>query len=195
MSRFQKRGSKFGQSSEDSRMNKHAKGVRPNIKNEDELYGIIEKSKNPLVLILDGVQDPHNLGACIRSANGVGVDAVVIPKDNAASITETVIAISCGGVAETPIVRVTNIARVMDKLKDLDVWISGTSDKATKDLYESDFSGAVALVMGAEGKGMRRLTEEKCDHLITIPMVGQVPCLNVSVATGVCLYEVLRQRL
>jgi 23S rRNA (guanosine2251-2'-O)-methyltransferase len=194
MSRFQKRGSRFGLSDNESRVNKHCKGGRPLLKNENELESYLKSIKDPFVLILDGVQDPHNLGACIRTANGAGVDAVIIPRDNAAPITETVQSISCGGAAATPIFRVVNISRIMDKLKGLGVWIAGTSDKATQGLYTSDLRGPIALVMGSEGKGMRRLTEEKCDYLLTIPMTGVVPCLNVSVATGVCLYEIKRQR-
>ena len=194
MSRFQKRGSRFGLNDNESRANRHAKGGRPLLKNENEMEEFLKSLDQPFVLILDGVQDPHNLGACIRTANGAGVDAVIIPKDNAAPITETVQSISCGGASATPIFRVVNIARIMDKLKDLGIWIAGTSDKATQGLYTSDLKGPIALVMGSEGKGMRRLTEEKCDFLLTIPMAGIVPCLNVSVATGVCLYEIKRQR-
>jgi 23S rRNA (guanosine2251-2'-O)-methyltransferase len=194
MSRFQKRGSRFGTDENESRANRHSKGGRPLLMNENELESFLEDKKTPFVLILDGVQDPHNLGACIRTANGAGVDAVIIPKDNAAPITETVMSISCGGASNTAIFRVVNISRTMEKLKKLGIWIAGTSDKAEQDLYSSDLKGPFALVMGSEGKGMRRLTEEKCDYLLTIPMQGVVPCLNVSVATGVCLYEAVRQR-
>jgi len=194
MSRFQKRGSRFGADENESRANRHAQGGRPLLKQEDELESFLGSKKTPFVLILDGVQDPHNLGACIRTANGAGVDAVIIPKDNAAPITDTVMSVSCGGASNTAIFRVMNIARTMEKLKKIGVWIAGTSDKADQDLYNSDLKGPVALVMGSEGKGMRRLTEEKCDFLLTIPMEGAVPCLNVSVATGVCLYEIVRQR-
>ena len=194
MSRFQKRGSRFGTDENECRANRHSKGGRPLLMNENELESFLEDKKTPFVLILDGVQDPHNLGACIRTANGAGVDAVIIPKDNAAPITETVMSISCGGASNTAIFRVVNISRTMEKLKKLGIWIAGTSDKAEQDLYSSDLKGPFALVMGSEGKGMRRLTEEKCDYLLTIPMQGVVPCLNVSVATGVCLYEAVRQR-
>ena len=194
MSRFQKRGSRFGINDNESRSNRHAKGGRPLLKNENELEDYLSSKPEPFLLILDGVQDPHNLGACIRTANGAGVDAVIIPKDNAAPITDTVQSISCGGSAATPIFRVVNIARILDKLKSMGIWIAGTSDKATQGLYESELEGPIALVMGSEGKGMRRLTEEKCDFLLTIPMEGVVPCLNVSVATAVCLYEIKRQR-
>ena len=192
--KFQKRGSQFGQSDSDSRMNKHSAGGAALIKEESELDELLESSNDLFFLVLDCVQDPHNLGACLRTANGAGVDAVIIPKDKAAPVTETAIAISCGGAAHTPIFRVTNLARVLEKMKKAGVWIGGTSDKATTDLYETNLTGPLALVMGAEGKGMRRLTEEKCDFLISIDMAGHVDCLNVSVATGVCLFEAVRQR-
>ena len=192
--KFQKRGSQFGRTENESRMNKHSAGGKALLKDESEIDELLESKKELFILVLDCVQDPHNLGACIRTANGAGVDAVIIPKDKAAPVTDTAIAISCGGAAHTPIFRVTNLSRVLDKLKKAGVWIGGTSDQATTDLYDTNLKGSLALVMGAEGKGMRRLTEEKCDFLISISMAGHVDCLNVSVATGVCLFEAVRQR-
>ena len=162
---------------------------------EDVLDGILDKSPNPLLLILDCVQDPHNLGAILRTADGAGVDAVIAPRDKSVGITETVLRVSVGAAEKVPFIQVTNLARTMKQLQGRGIWIFGTSDKGDRDLYETDFTGPAALVMGAEGEGMRRLTEENCDFLIRIPMKGSVPCLNVSVATGVCLYEMVRQRL
>ena len=156
---------------------------------------IRDRSPNPLLLILDCVQDPHNLGAILRTADGAGVDAVIAPRDKSVGITETVLRVSVGAAEKVPFIQVTNLARTMKQLQGRGIWIFGTSDKGDRDLYETDFTGPAALVMGAEGEGMRRLTEENCDFLIRIPMKGSVPCLNVSVATGVCLYEMVRQRL
>lgn len=192
---FQKRGSKFGRDNTQSRMNKHAAKSKALIKDESELDALLDGIKEPLILILDCVQDPHNLGACLRSANAVGVDAVILPKDKAAPVTDTAVAVSCGGATHTPIFRVTNLVRTMEFLKKRGIWIAGTSDhQGTKELYETDLSGPLALVMGSEAKGMRRLTMENCDFLLKIPMTGFVECLNVSVATGVCLFEIVRQR-
>lgn len=163
---------------------------------ESHLKELLEGRKDPLVLILDCIQDPHNLGACLRTADAAGCALVILPKDKSAPLSETVRRVSCGGAEAVPIARVTNLARAMDKLKDLGFWLVGTADEASKSLYEIDLKGAIGIVMGAEGEGMRRLTGEKCDFLARIPM-GQsatVPCLNVSVATGVCLFEALRQR-
>lgn len=192
---FQKRGSKFGRDHTQSRMNRHASNSKALIKDESELGDLLDQVKEPLILILDCVQDPHNLGACLRSANGAGVDAVILPKDKSAPVTDTAVAVSCGGATHTPIFRVTNLVRTMDKLKKRGIWIAGTSDHlGTQNLYEADLSGPLALVMGSEAKGMRRLTMENCDFLLSIPMTGFVECLNVSVATGVCLFEIVRQR-
>ncbi|NNC90746.1 MAG: 23S rRNA (guanosine(2251)-2'-O)-methyltransferase RlmB, partial [Akkermansiaceae bacterium] len=134
------------------------------------------------------------LGAILRSADAAGVDAVVVPKDRAAGITETVRRISVGAADQVPFFRVTNVARTMEELKAAGLWLVGTSDHATQSLYDTDLSGPLAVVMGAEETGLRRLTEEKCDFLVRIPMGGTVECLNVSVATGVCLFEAVRQR-
>lgn len=179
-----------------ARANKHSKtDVNISFYSEFDFAELLEEKPNPLILILDCVQDPHNLGACLRSADAAGVDLVVVPKDKSAPITDTVVRVACGGAENVPIARVTNLARAMEKLQELGVWIVGTSDRAKKSIYEIDLKGPSAIVMGAEGEGMRRLTSEKCDFLTYIPMSGTVPCLNVSVATGVCLFEAVRQRL
>ncbi len=163
---------------------------------EDDLLAQLSSSdKPPFLLVLDGVTDPHNLGACMRTADAVGVQAVIVPKDKSASLTPVARKVACGAAETVPFVRVTNLARFLRELKDLVVWLIGTAGEADAGLYQADFKGPVALVMGAEGKGMRRLTREHCDQLINIPMQGHVDSLNVSVATGVCLYEALRQRL
>lgn len=164
------------------------------IKTEHHLFAELENIKNPLLLILDGIQDPHNLGACLRTADAAGVTAVIVPKDRAVSLTETVRKIACGAAESIMFVQVTNLANFMDKLKDKGVWIVGTSDRAEKSFYELDLTGSAAIVIGAEGSGMRRLTTDKCDFLGVIPMQGKVECLNASVATGVCLFEAVRQR-
>jgi len=148
----------------------------------------------PFLLILDGVLDPHNLGACLRTASGAGVHAVIVPKDRAATITETVQKISCGGAEDVPFVRVTNLARTIRELRDRGIWLVGATHEADKFIYDIDLKGPIAIVMGSEEKGMRRLTGELCDFLAKIPMYGKVDNLNVSVATGVCLYEAVRQR-
>lgn len=184
----------------EARENKHTRGREMKgggglAKGEEALDPILRGKENPLILILDCVTDPHNLGAILRTANGAGVDAVIAPKDKSVGLTETVQRIAVGAAETTPFVRVTNLARTMKMLqKDYGIWLLGTSDKATKSLYEADLKGPLGIVMGAEGDGMRRLTEENCDILINLPMAGKVECLNVSVATGVCLYEAVRQR-
>lgn len=161
---------------------------------EDDLLAIVKAQPTPFILILDCVQDPHNLGAILRTADGAGVHAVVAPKDKAVGITETVRRISVGAADHVPFVQVTNLARAMESLKKAGLWLVGTSDQAKKSIYELDLKGPLGLVLGAEDKGMRRLTEENCDFLAQIPMAGQVECLNVSVSAGVCLYEAVRQR-
>lgn len=179
----------------EARENKHvptATDIR--IHDEDDFAALLEGHPNPLVLVLDCVQDPHNLGACLRTADAAGVALVVMPRDKASPISDTVRRVACGGAENVPIARVTNLARAMDKLKDLGIWFVGTADGAQKSLYEMDLKGPIGIVMGAEGEGMRRLTAEKCDHLALIPMAGAVECLNVSVAAGVCLFEAVRQR-
>lgn len=162
---------------------------------EPDLLVLLESSKKPsLILILDGVTDPHNLGACLRSADAAGVDFVVIPKDKSASITPVVSKVACGAAESIPVVRVTNLARAMDILKQAGVWIYGAAGEATESLYQIDCTGTIAIAMGAEGEGLRRLTRDHCDGLFSLPMLGTVESLNVSVATGISLYEVVRQR-
>lgn len=149
----------------------------------------------PFLLVLDGVQDPHNLGACIRSAEGAGVHAVVIPRHKSSPVTETVVRISCGGAEHIPVVSVANMARFLSKIRDdYGIRSVGTADETMDELYEADLTGPLAIVLGAEGEGMRRLTKENCDELIRIPMAGEVECLNVSAAAAVCLFESVRQR-
>jgi len=147
-----------------------------------------------LILVLDGITDPHNLGACLRVADGAGVHAVIAPKDHAAGINATVAKVASGAAQTVPYFMVTNLARTLVELKERNIWIIGTSDVATQTLYQTDLRGPVALVLGAEGDGMRQLTTKTCDQLVRIPMRGAVESLNVSVASGVCLYEALRQR-
>ena len=163
----------------------------------DELLEQLEVDgvKNPLLLVLDGVTDPHNLGACLRVADGAGVHAVIAPKDHAAGINATVAKVASGAAETVPYFMVTNLARTMNELKERNIWLIGTSGDADKHLYQVDLTGPVALVLGAEGEGMRQLTRKTCDELIQIPMQGAVESLNVSVASGVCLYEALRQRM
>jgi 23S rRNA (guanosine2251-2'-O)-methyltransferase len=153
-----------------------------------------EIGADSLLLVLDGVQDPHNLGACLRSADASGVNAVIIPRDRAVKVNATVRKVAAGGAESVPVIEVTNLARCLKELKQAGVWIYGSSGEASDSLYDHDYSGPIALVMGAEGSGLLRLTMESCDHLINLPMRGQVESLNVSVATGICLYEILRSR-
>lgn len=155
----------------------------------------ILKKESVFLLILDGVKDPHNLGAILRSANAVGVDAVIVPKDKAVGLTPVVRKIASGAVENTPLIQVTNLTQVLNKLKIENVWCIGTDGEAKKEIYEADFTGRIAVIMGSEDKGLRRLTRENCDVLVKIPMKGIVESLNVSVATGVVLFEALRQRL
>ena len=149
---------------------------------------------NLLLLILDGVQDPHNLGACLRTADAAGVHAVIAPKDRAVSLNATVKKVACGAAEVVPFIQVTNLASAMKQIQQSGVWITGTSGDASDLLYDVDLTGRVALVMGSEGEGIRRLTSQNCDALVKLPMAGSVESLNVSVATGVCLYEAVRQR-
>lgn len=167
-----------------------------NLWSEKKLLRHIDESDAPvLLLVLDGVTDPHNLGACLRSADAAGVDAVLVPRDKSADLTPTVRKVACGAAEVVPFVRVTNLARALDGLKERGVWLYGTAGEADNNLYDCDLTGSLALVMGAEGGGLRRLTRERCDHLVRLPMAGSVSSLNVSVAAGVCLFEAVRQRL
>lgn len=163
--------------------------------NENDLDDILAQHSAPLLLVLDGVTDPHNLGACLRNADAAGVAAVIVPKDKSANITATVSKVACGAAEMVPLVRVTNLARTMRALQEQGIWFVGTAGEATHDIYQAKLTGPLAIVMGAEGDGMRRLTRETCDDLIKIPMAGSVSSLNVSVASGVCLFEAVRQRL
>ncbi|REL36700.1 23S rRNA (guanosine(2251)-2'-O)-methyltransferase RlmB [Thalassotalea euphylliae] len=161
---------------------------------EDILTEAERKDESPFLLILDGVTDPHNLGACLRNADAAGVQAIIVPKDKAARITATVRKVAVGAAETVPLVQVTNLARTMKQLQQMGVWIIGTAGETDTCLYDVKLDGPMALVMGAEGKGMRRLTREHCDQLVKLPMAGSVSSLNVSVATGICLFEIVRQR-
>ena len=147
-----------------------------------------------LLLVLDGVQDPHNLGACLRLADALGAHAVLAPKDRAVGVNATVRKVASGAAEVVPFIPVTNLARTLRELKEQDVWIMGAAGDAEKDLFSTKLTGAIAWVLGAEGEGLRRLTREHCDELVRIPMFGSVDSLNVSVASGICLYETRRQR-
>ncbi len=148
----------------------------------------------PFILVLDNIQDPHNLGACLRSANAAGVHAVIAPKDNAVGLTPVVSKVASGAAEATPFIQVTNLSRTLEKLKEMGIWIYGAAGEAEQNLFQTNLSGPIAIVLGAEGSGLRRLTREHCDVLVNIPMHGIVSSLNVSVATGIFLFEVVRQR-
>lgn len=158
---------------------------------EDLLDALTEP---PFLLVLDGVQDPHNLGACLRTADAAGVHAVIAPKDRACGITPTVRKVAAGAAETVPFFAVTNLARTLKELKDRGIWLAGAAGDADQVVYELDLKGAIAIVMGAEGEGLRRLTRDSCDWLAKLPMSGNVESLNVSVATGICLFEAVRQR-
>jgi len=174
-------------------------GIVAEIKNASaatgDLSGILAHATHSLLfLILDGIQDPHNLGACLRTANAAKADAVIVPRDNAVGLTPVVSKVASGAVENINFIQVTNLARTIEFLKEHNVWIYGATEEASQSLYEADFKGSCAIVLGAEGRGLRRLTKESCDFLVKIPMLGDVASLNVSVACGVCLFEVIRQR-
>ncbi|RRD42511.1 23S rRNA (guanosine(2251)-2'-O)-methyltransferase RlmB [Comamonadaceae bacterium OH3737_COT-264] len=161
----------------------------------DDLLDKLERDGHaPLLLVLDGVTDPHNLGACLRVADGAGAHAVIAPKDHAAGINATVAKVASGAAETVPYFMVTNLARCLGELKERGIWVTGTSEDAPQTIYQTDLRGPTALVLGAEGPGMRQLTRKSCDALARIPMMGAVESLNVSVASGVCLYEAMRQR-
>lgn len=175
---------------------RHSKG--PTIvflENEDDLFDLLDRTENPLILILEGVQDPHNLGACLRTASGAGVTAVLAPVKGACGITPTVRDISCGGADDVPFVRIKNIGQMLRKFKDRGIQLIGTSDKGKTSLYQINLDQPTAIILGSEGWGMRKVTGDHCDELISLPMAGSVECLNVSVSAGVILYEAVRQRL
>jgi len=170
-------------------------------KNDKDLSALLKKisqreaEPTPLFLVLDNITDPHNLGACLRSAAAAGVSGVILPKDRSATINPTVRKVAAGAADTLAIFIVTNLARTLDTMKDAGIWLVGTAINDTaQDLYQCDLKGAIAIVMGSEGQGLRRLTQEKCDFLCYLPMPGAMQSLNVSVATGICLFEVLRQR-
>ena len=163
---------------------------------EDEALNLIDAlEEDPFLLILDQVQDPRNLGGCLRSADGAGVNLVIMPSDRSAGLTEVVRHVASGAAESLPLARARNLSRFMKKIQDKGVRLVGTSDQAKQNIFEADLKGPLGLVVGAEGTGIRRLTADNCDHLINIPMSGEVECLNVSVATGVCLFEAYRQRI
>nr|WP_207188700.1 23S rRNA (guanosine(2251)-2'-O)-methyltransferase RlmB [Thiocystis minor] len=167
----------------------------PAARSEQDLAALLDALQEPpFLLLLDEVQDPHNLGACLRTAEAVGVQAVIAPKDNAVGLTPVVCKVASGAAETLPYFQVTNLVRVMEELKARGIWLTGTAGEADIDLYAADLTGPLGLVMGSEGSGLRRLTRERCDRLVRLPMRGQVESLNVSVAAGVCLYEALRQR-
>lgn len=168
----------------------------PAARKETDLDHILDEVKGPpLMLILDGVQDPHNLGACLRTSDAAGAHALIAPKDNAVGFTATVCKVASGAAQTVPYVQVTNLSRTIESMKERGIWLIGTAEDAHSSLFETDLTGPLALVMGGEGKGLRRLTRERCDLLARLPMLGSVESLNVSVAAGICLYEALRQRL
>ncbi|MDP2380187.1 MAG: 23S rRNA (guanosine(2251)-2'-O)-methyltransferase RlmB [Pseudohongiella sp.] len=168
---------------------------RDTVKDEAFLTKLLDNLDHPpLILVLDEVTDPHNLGACLRTADAAGADAVIVPKDNSATMNMTVRKVASGAAEKVNLVAVTNLARTLAALQQRGIWISGTAGEADHSLYQADLTGPVAIVMGSEGKGLRRLTREHCDYLISIPMAGVVGSLNVSVAAGVCLFEAVRQR-
>jgi 23S rRNA (guanosine2251-2'-O)-methyltransferase len=167
----------------------------PSSRNEQDLTRILDEAKGPpFLLILDSVQDPHNLGACLRTADAAGAHAIIAPRDNAVGLTPVVCKVASGAVQTLPFIQVTNLARTIGSLKARGIWLIGTAGEAESSLFETDLGGPIALVMGGEGKGLRRLTREHCDLLVHLPMLGAVESLNVSVAAGICLYEALRQR-
>ena len=167
----------------------------PQIHHEDDLITLIDHLKVPaLFLILDGVEDPHNLGACFRTADAAGAHAIITPRNHSASLTPSARKVASGAAEIIPLIQVTNLARCLRMLKDLDIRLIGTTMDAPRNLYQTDLNGSIAIVLGSEGKGMRRLTLEECDELISVPMQGLVTSLNVSVTAGVCLYEAMRQR-
>ena len=161
----------------------------------DDLLDALDGKESPLILVLDGVTDPHNLGACLRVADGAGAHAVIAPKDHAVGVNATVAKVASGAAETVPYFMVTNLARTLNELKERNIWVIGTSDDAPKTLFDIDLKGPTAMVLGAEGDGMRQLTRKTCDELVSIPMQGAVESLNVSVASGVCLYEARRQRM
>lgn len=179
-----------------TRPNRHTDVLKPlKLWDESDIPELLKGHKDPLILVLDGIQDPHNLGALLRSADCAGCAFVVITRKNSAPVTDTARRVAVGAAEKLPIVQASNLRNALEKLKKEGVWIAGTSDhKTSKSLYAAKLTGPLALVLGAEGDGIRHLTAVSCDLLLRIPMLGTVPCLNVSVAAGICLFESLRQR-
>lgn len=181
--------------------NGHHQGIvirclAPPIKNETTLEEILASlTVPPFLLVLDEVQDPHNLGACLRTADAAGIHAVIVPKNQACKLTATVHQVASGAAETVPLITVTNLARTLHWLQEQGVWLVGADSNTQTSLFETRFSGSLALILGAEGRGLRRLTREACDVLVRIPMLGKVESLNVSVAAGICLYEAVRQRI
>lgn len=167
----------------------------PGVHSEEELKHTVNNlSEQPFFLVLDQVQDPHNLGACLRTADAAGVHGIIITKDNSSGITPTVCKVACGAAETVPVYQVTNLARTLRWLKEQNIWLAGTSGDTEQSVFSADLNMPLALVMGTEGTGMRRLTEQQCDFLVKIPMTGQVESLNVSVAAGIMMYEAFKQR-
>ena len=172
-----------------------AKVAQAQVLREGDLADLLDTLEvPPFLLVLDGVTDPHNLGACLRTADAAGVHAVIIPKDKSATLNATASKVACGAGETVPLIQVTNLARTLVTLRERGIWLTGTAGESQSTVYQADLTGALCLIMGAEGKGMRRLTRDHCDTLVNIPMAGEVSSLNVSVATGVCLFEAVRQR-
>ncbi len=179
------------------RPNRHSRDVvaDPGTRSEADLDELLDRlDEPPFLILLDQVTDPQNLGAILRTADGAGVHAVIVPKDRSVGLTATVRSVSCGGADSIPVVMVTNLSRQMDRLRERGIWLIGTADAADESVYDADLTGPLALVFGSEGDGLRRLTAERCDRLVAIPMAGRVASLNVSVSAGVCCYEAVRQR-
>jgi 23S rRNA (guanosine2251-2'-O)-methyltransferase len=169
--------------------------ARVEMRAKDDLQQILKSAERPLLLVLDGITDPHNLGACLRVANAAGAHAVIAPKDRAAGITPTVSKVASGAAEATPYLMVTNLARALEEIKEQNIWVIGLDPSASQDIFSvKDLPTSIAWVLGAEGEGMRRLTRETCDLLVRVPMKGQVESLNVSVAAGICLFESVRRR-
>ena len=166
----------------------------PSLDERGLLELLASREAGAFLLILDSITDPHNLGACLRSADAAGVDAVVIPANKSVRVNATVRKIASGAAETVPVVTVTNLARFLDRLKQAGIWIAGAAEDAPTAVFDQDLTGPIALVLGSEGKGIRRLVREKCDYLVAIPMGGSISSLNVSVAAGICLFEVVRQR-
>ncbi len=169
-------------------------GVAPGLGEKDLPAFLDALHEPPFILILDNVQDPHNLGACLRSADAAGVNLVIVPRDKSAPLNGAARKVACGAADTLPLVRVTNLARAMKTLRDRGIWIYGAAGEADQTIYQTELAGPLALVLGGEGRGLRRLTREQCDGLVAIPLAGSVGSLNVSVAAGICLFEARRQR-